>query len=75
MQRTTLDRLAETHICAFSDDSGIGRCSEHGCLGSAVLGHWEGDLVLSSANSEIAILVDRQARYVMLVKLEGKDSQ
>lgn len=41
----------------------------------AVPGHWEGGLVFDSGNSQIATLVERQTLYVMLVKLEGKDSQ
>lgn len=41
----------------------------------AVPGHWEGDLVFGSHNSQIATLVERQTRYVMLVKVGSKDTE
>jgi len=41
----------------------------------AVPGHWEGDLLAGSANTHIATLVERQSRYVMLVKVDGKDTK
>ena len=40
----------------------------------AVPGHWEGDLIAGSRNSTIATLVERHSRYVLLVKVSGKDT-
>ena len=41
----------------------------------ALPGHWEGDLVMGSNNSQIATLVERHTRYVMLVRVPSKDTK
>ena len=41
----------------------------------ALPGHWEGDLLFGSKNSQIATLVERQSRYVMLAKVDSKDTE
>lgn len=40
----------------------------------AIPGHWEGDLLSGGKNTHIATLVERQSRFVLLVHVEGKDS-
>lgn len=41
----------------------------------AVPGHWEGDLLFGDRNSQIATLVERNSRYVMLVKVARQDTK
>ena len=41
----------------------------------AIPGHWEGDLLFGNRNSQIATLVERQTRYLMLVKVGSKDTE
>ena len=41
----------------------------------AVPGHWEGDLIAGSRNTHVATLVERNSRFVMLVRVSGKDTE
>ena len=40
----------------------------------AVPGHWEGDLLAGGKNTHIATLVERQSRFVQLIKVPSKDA-
>jgi IS30 family transposase len=41
----------------------------------ALPGHWEGDLLFGGKNSQVATLVERQSRYMMLAKVGKKDTE
>ena len=41
----------------------------------SVAGHWEGDLIVGSQNSYIATVVERQSRFTVLVKVDGKSTE
>ena len=41
----------------------------------AIPGHWEGDLLCGSSNSYIITLVERHSRYVMLGKIDNRDTR
>ncbi|WP_445145061.1 IS30 family transposase [Dyella sp. Tek66A03] len=41
----------------------------------AVPGHWEGDLLCGSGNSQIVTLVERHTRFVMLIQVARKDTE
>lgn len=41
----------------------------------AVPGHWEGDLLCGTPSSQIATLVERKSRFVMLVKVPSKSTE
>src|SRR6202451_3367759 len=40
----------------------------------AIPGHWEGDLLAGGNNSYLATLVERHSRFLVLIKVPGKDT-
>ena len=80
LRRTRVMRRSRHHTQKTSDHgqiTGAISISERPASAEdrAVPGHWEGDLVMGSNNSQIATLVERNTRYVLLAKVDGKDSK
>ena len=38
-------------------------------------GHWDGDLLSGSRDTHVATVVERSSRFVMLVRVSGKDTE
>ena len=80
LRRTRAMRRSRHHSLK---DEGLGRITDAISISErpssvedrAVPGHWEGDLIMGSNNSQIATLVERNTRYVLLAKVNGKDSK
>lgn len=80
LRRTRAMRRSKHHTQKTSDH---GRISDAVSISErpaavedrAVPGHWEGDLLFGGTKNQIATLVERQTRYVMLVKVGSKDTE
>src|SRR4249920_940650 len=80
LRRTRVMRRSRHHTMKTDNHgriSGTVSISERpaGVEDRALPGHWEGDLLFGSKNSQIATLVERNTRYAMLVKVTGKDTE
>ena len=80
LRRTRIMRRSRHHTQKTSDHGQISNMltiSERPASveDRAVPGHWEGDLIFGTNNSQIATLVERHTRYVMLAKVNGKDTE
>jgi IS30 family transposase len=74
MRRSRHKTLKDTGLGQITDAVSI-RERPAGVEDRAVPGHWEGDLLFGAHNSQIATLVERHTRYVMLAKISSKDTE
>ena len=75
LRRTRVMRRSRHHTQKAPDHGQITDAVSISERHRAVPGHWEGDLIIGSKNSQIATLVERHTRYVLLAKVNGRDSK
>jgi IS30 family transposase len=74
MRRSRHKRLKDEGLGQITDTVSI-RERPASVEDRAVPGHWEGDLLFGAHNSQIATLVERHTRYVMLARVDSKDTE
>ena len=73
MRRAQRARPANTGRIAIADGVSI-RERPAEVADRAIPGHWEGDLLAGRSHSQIATLVERHSRYVLLIRVPSKET-
>jgi IS30 family transposase len=74
LRRSRYKRTESVGVGQIADAVSIRKCPAE-VEDRAVPGHWEGDLIFGTHHSQIATLVERHSRYMMVAKVDGKDTE